>query len=142
MGFVGSLMVPLLIGVEASVGATDKTAEHCVVGLSLMIVFFFMVFAGRIRYLKLEGKPVGRKTDIVSLIFHKYGGLTIVALAWWNCYTGLVRIGPEDSYIQIVVLSSFPMGYGEYHEPPLIRWSLCPLPFSLTSYFACKIEKT
>jgi hypothetical protein len=107
-----------------------------------MIVFFFMVFAGRIRYLKLEGKPVGRKTDIVSLIFHKYGGLTIVALAWWNCYTGLVRIGPEDSYIQIVVLSSFPMGYGEYHEPPLIRWSLCPLPSSLTSYFACKIEKT
>ena len=111
MSIVGSLMIPLLIGVEASVGATDKLAEHSLVGLTLMLVYFGMAFAGRIRYLKLEGKPIGRRTDLFSSIFHRGGGAIIVLLAWWNCYTGLVRIGPEDSHFAVVVLSSFPMGY-------------------------------
>ena len=42
LGVVGSMMVPLLIGVEASVGATDKTAQHAVVGLIVMSLFFLM----------------------------------------------------------------------------------------------------
>lgn len=111
MGIVGSLMVPLLIGVEASVGATDKTQEHSAVGLFLLIVYFAMVFAGRVRYLKLQGRKVGRKTYFWSALLHKYGGIIMVFLAWWNCYTGLVRIGPEDSFFQVFVLSSFPLGY-------------------------------
>jgi len=111
MGIVGSLMLPLLIGIEASVGATDKTQEHSFVGLILCGVYFFMVFAGRVRYLKLQGKKVGRKTYLLSFLLHKYGGAVMVLLAWWNCYTGLVRIGPEDSYFQVFLLSSFPLGY-------------------------------
>eukprot|EP00980_Cylindrotheca_fusiformis_P007157 scaffold1505_cov118-Cylindrotheca_fusiformis.AAC.7 len=111
MGVVGSLMVPLLIGVEASVGATDKTQEHSTVGLVLLAVYFVMVFAGRVRYLKLQGRKVGRKTYFWSAMLHKYGGIVMVILSWWNCYTGLVRIGPEDSYFQVFVLSSFPLGY-------------------------------
>ena len=111
MGFTGSLMVPLLIGVEASVGATDKTQQHSVVGISLMFVYFAMAFAGRIRYLKLEGRKVGKKADLISLLLHKFGGYVIVALAWWNCYTGLIRIGPEDAYVQVVIASTIPLGY-------------------------------
>jgi cytochrome b involved in lipid metabolism len=111
MGVVGSLLIPLLIGVEASVGATDKKAEHSVVGLIMVLVYFFMAAAGRIRYLKLAGHMVGKKSDLYSKILHIYGGYVILVLAWWNCYTGLVRIGPEDSYAQIIVLSSYPMGY-------------------------------
>ena len=82
MGIVGSMMVPLLVGVEASVGATDKTVEHSFVGLLLLGVYFIMVFAGRIRYLKLQGKKVGRKTYFFSAILHKYGGVVMVLLAW------------------------------------------------------------
>jgi hypothetical protein len=82
MGIVGSMMVPLLIGVEASVGATDKTEEHSFVGLSLLGVYFVMVFAGRVRYLKLQGKKVGRKTYFFSRILHTYGGVVMVLLAW------------------------------------------------------------
>ena len=111
MGVVGSLMVPLLIGVQASVGATNKAQDHSIVGLILMIVYFFMAFAGRIRYLKLAGRKIGKKTDFCSLVLHKYGGFCIIGTAWWNCYTGLVRIGPEDSYVQAVVFSSIPLGY-------------------------------
>ena len=111
MGVVGSLMVPLLIGVQASVGATNKAQDHSIVGLILMIVYFFMAFAGRIRYLKLAGRKIGKKTDFCSLVLHKYGGFCIIGAAWWNCYTGLVRIGPEDSYVQAVVFSSIPLGY-------------------------------
>lgn len=82
MGIVGSMMVPLLIGVEASVGATDKTQEHSFVGLSLLGVYFAMVFAGRVRYHKLQGRKVGRKTYFFSIVFHKYGGVLMVLLAW------------------------------------------------------------
>ena len=82
MGIVGSMMVPLLIGVEASVGATNKTQEHSFVGLCLMGFYFVMVFAGRIRYLKLQGQKVGRKTYFFSAILHKYGGVVMVILAW------------------------------------------------------------
>lgn len=35
----------------------------------------------------------------------------MIGVAWWNCYTGLVRIGPEDSYFQIILLGNFPLGY-------------------------------
>ncbi|CAB9503323.1 Dual oxidase 1 [Seminavis robusta] len=111
MGIVGSLMVPLLIGVEASVGASEKTQEHSVVGLSIMMVWFLIAFAGRIRILKLEGRRIGRKLGDFSLFLHRYGGVAMVLCSWWNCYTGLVRIGPEDSYVQAVVFSSIPMGY-------------------------------
>ena len=111
MGFAGSLMIPLLIGVEASVGATDKTADHAVVGLILMCVYFVMALVGRIRYMRLEGVKLGHMATLASKIIHMYGGYVILGLAWWNCYTGLVRIGPEDSYFSLVVLSSFPLGY-------------------------------
>ena len=111
MSFLGSLMIPLLIGVEAAVGATNKLAEHRLVGLCLVLVFFFMAAAGRIRYLILEGHEVGKRSALFSKILHIYGGYVILGLGWWNCYTGLVRIGPEDSYVQVTVFSSFPLGY-------------------------------
>jgi len=105
-------MIPLLIGVEASVGATsDKTQEHSLVGIFLMSVFFLMAGTGRFRYLKWQGHKIGKKTNLITRVFHKYGGMVIIGLAWWNCYTGLVRIGPEDSNFELVVLSSYSMGY-------------------------------
>ena len=61
-------MIPLLIGVEASVGATDKTTEHSLVGLILMGIYFVMAFAGRVRYLMLEGRKVGRRSALASKI--------------------------------------------------------------------------
>lgn len=70
-----------------------------------------MAFAGRIRYLKLRGKSVGRKTDFVTHVFHRYVGTAIILVSWWNCYTGLVRISPEDSFVQVIVLTSFSLGY-------------------------------
>lgn len=104
-------MVPLLIGVEASVGATDKTAAHAMVGLCIMCMFFLMAGTGRYRYLKWEGVKIGRKTDFITLAFHKYGGAVFIGLAWWNCWTGLCRIGPEDSEFQLVVFSNLHLGY-------------------------------
>mmetsp|Transcript_13448 Transcript_13448/g.25308 ORF Transcript_13448/g.25308 Transcript_13448/m.25308 type:complete len:1223 (+) Transcript_13448:3-3671(+) len=111
MGVVGSMMIPLLIGVEASVGASDKKQQHSLVGLILLFLFFVMVAAGRIQYLKWDGRKVGKKTAFVSKVVHKLGGYCFIGLAWGNCYTGLVRIGPEDSQFQIVFLSSYSMGY-------------------------------
>lgn len=70
-----------------------------------------MAAAGRIRFLKLSGKKIGRRTDLFTQFFHRYVGTAIVVLSWWNCYTGLVKIGPEDAYTQIIVLSSFSLGY-------------------------------
>ena len=111
MGFVGSLMIPLVIGVEASVGATDKIGDHSLTGLILLCWFFLMVFAGRIRYLMLSGHKVGRRRAFLSKVIHIYGGYVILGLAFWNCYTGMIRIGPEDSYFEIIVFSSVSMGY-------------------------------
>lgn len=111
MGVVGSMMVPLLIGVEASVGATDKTNQHAVVGLIVMTLFFAMAGTGRFRYLKWEGHKIGKKTDFITLVFHKYGGAVFIGLAWWNCYTGLCRISPEDSEFQLVIFSNLHIGY-------------------------------
>ena len=74
MGFVGSLMIPLVIGVEASVGATDKIGDHSLTGLILLCWFFLMVFAGRIRYLMLSGHKVGRRRAFLSkVIIYKNG---------------------------------------------------------------------
>lgn len=102
MGICGSLLVPMIIGVEASVGATEKTAEHALVGIILTSFFFVFAFLGRVRYmLHSSGKSSGKRVDFWSLIIHKYGGYIFVGLAWWNCYTGLVRIGPEDSFVQV-----------------------------------------
>lgn len=115
MGFVGSMMIPLLIGVQASVGASDKTAQHSRVGLILMSVFIFIAAAGRFRYLKWEGQTLGKMTDFSTSVFHRYGGATFIGLAWWNCYTGLVRIGPEDSYAELVLFSTYSMGYVDHH---------------------------
>mmetsp|Transcript_22791 Transcript_22791/g.25964 ORF Transcript_22791/g.25964 Transcript_22791/m.25964 type:complete len:1587 (-) Transcript_22791:233-4993(-) len=111
MGIIGSLVVPLLVGVEASVGATSAISEHKVVGLSLLVVYFLMVAAGRVRYLKLTGSKVGRRTDVITHFFHRYMGLAIVFLSWWNCYTGLVRIGPEDISVQLFIMGSKAIGY-------------------------------
>jgi hypothetical protein len=104
-------MIPILIGVEFAVGATEKSQEHAVVGLGLTLIILPMFIAGRIRYSKLQGNPVGRRTARVAYIFHKGSGYAILLFAWWNCYTGLVRISPADSFFQLVVLSSFPLGY-------------------------------
>ena len=117
MGSVGSMMVPLLIGVQASVGASDKLAQHSIIGLSIMSAFFVMAATGRFRYLKWEGQKIGKRIDFLTLVLHRYGGATFIALAWWNCYTGLVRIGPEDSYVEVVLFSTYSMGYVDYYVP-------------------------
>mmetsp|Transcript_35416 Transcript_35416/g.85880 ORF Transcript_35416/g.85880 Transcript_35416/m.85880 type:complete len:1612 (-) Transcript_35416:38-4873(-) len=111
MGAVGGLMVPILIGVEASVGATDKSQEHAIVGLALTGIVFPMFLAGRIRLLKLEGVKVGRRTARVAFAFHKYTGYCILFASWYNCYAGLIRISPEDSNLTLVLFSSVALGY-------------------------------
>lgn len=58
---------------QASVGASDKLQGHSVVGLTIMFFYFAMAFFGRIRYLVIEGRKVGRKMKILSLIVHRYG---------------------------------------------------------------------
>lgn len=79
---VFQMMIPLLVGVEASVGASDKRQEHALVGLILLFMFFVMVAAGRIRYLQWDGRKVGKRTDFVSKVVHKGGGYVFIALAW------------------------------------------------------------
>lgn len=89
MGAVGGLTIPIIVGVESSVGASsDKTQEHSVIGIALTLLFLPMFFAGRIRYSKLQGRKVGRKTAHYALIFHKCFGYGILICSWWNCYTG------------------------------------------------------
>ncbi|CAJ1957528.1 unnamed protein product [Cylindrotheca closterium] len=111
MGAVAGLMIPILIGVEASVGATDKSQEHAVVGLGLTAVVLPMFLAGRIRLLKLQGVKVGRRTARIAFAFHKYTGYFILFASWYNCYAGLIRISPEDSNLQLVLFSSVSLGY-------------------------------
>eukprot|EP00980_Cylindrotheca_fusiformis_P016407 scaffold4891_cov140-Cylindrotheca_fusiformis.AAC.4 len=72
MGAVGGLMLPILIGVEFAVGATRKRQEHAVIGLGLAFVILPMFLAGRIRYSKLQGHKVGRRTALVAFGFHKF----------------------------------------------------------------------
>mmetsp|Transcript_5710 Transcript_5710/g.13451 ORF Transcript_5710/g.13451 Transcript_5710/m.13451 type:complete len:1254 (+) Transcript_5710:47-3808(+) len=112
MGVVGGLTIPIIVGVESAVGASsDKTQEHSMIGIALTLLFLPMFFAGRIRYSKLQGQQVGRKTAHYALIFHKCFGYGILIFSWWNCYTGLVRISPADAYFQLIVLSSYSIGY-------------------------------
>ncbi len=85
------MMIPLLIGVEASVGASDKSQAHAIVGITMLFMLFVLVAAGRIRYLKWEGRKVGKRTDFVTKVIHKAGGYCFIGLAWWNCYTGYVN---------------------------------------------------
>lgn len=82
------MMIPLLIGVEASVGASDKKQAHAVLGITMLFLFFVLVAAGRIRYMKWDGRKIGKRTDFMSKIVHKAGGYCFMGLAWWNCYTG------------------------------------------------------
>jgi len=110
-GFVGSMMIPLLISLWASVGATDKTQDHSLVGLIIAGVFLLMAGTGIVRYAKWRGRMIGRKTGFLTLVIHKCGGVTFIVLAWWNCYTGLVRISPEDFDSEPLALNSYPMGY-------------------------------
>ena len=89
MGAVGGLTIPIIVGVESAVGASsDKTQEHSVIGIALTLLFLPMFFAGRIRYMKLQGAQVGRRTAYYALIFHKFFGYSILICSWWNCYTG------------------------------------------------------
>lgn len=111
MGAVAGLMIPILVGVEASVGATDKSAEHAVIGLSLTGIVLPMFLAGRIRMLKLQGVKVGRRTARIAFAFHKFTGYCILFASWYNCYAGLIRISPEDSNLTLVLFSSVSLGY-------------------------------
>lgn len=105
-------MIPIVIGVEASVGATsDKSQEHAVVGLAITGIVLPMFLAGRIRMLKLEGVKVGRRTARWAFRFHKLTGYLILAASWYNCYAGLIRLSPEDSNLNFVIFSSFSLGY-------------------------------
>ncbi|CAJ1952977.1 unnamed protein product [Cylindrotheca closterium] len=65
----------------------------------------------KIRCSKLQGQPAGRRTAHYALVFHKFFGYGILIFSWWNCYTGLVRISPADAFFQLVVLSSYSIGY-------------------------------
>lgn len=116
-------MVPILIGVEASVGATDKSQEHAVIGLGLTGIVLPMFLAGRIRMLKLEGVKVGRRTARIAFAFHKYTGYCILFASWYNCYAGLIRISPEDANLTLVLFSSVALGkslgYSLFREPAL-----------------------
>jgi len=111
MGAVAGLSIPIIIGVEASVGATDKSQEHAVVGLVITGIVLPMFIAGRIRMLKLNGVKVGRRTARYAFGFHKFVGYCIVLASWYNCYSGLIRISPEDSNVVLVIFSSISLGY-------------------------------
>lgn len=118
MGVVGGLMIPIILGVEFAVGATRHRQEHSIVGIGITVAILFMFVAGKIRYSQLTGQKVGKRTAIFAYRFHKITGYTILLCSWWNCYTGLVRISPSDSFFQVIVLSSFSLGY----DIPVFGW--------------------
>uniref|UniRef100_A0A7S1B5D1 Cytochrome b5 heme-binding domain-containing protein n=1 Tax=Corethron hystrix TaxID=216773 RepID=A0A7S1B5D1_9STRA len=95
MGVVTS-MIPVSILSSITAGNTLSDIDnHKTLGVLLTILFFFMVGAGKILQLKMQEVFNNEILSKIALNVHRYGAWFVLAAAWYNCYTGLIRIGPE-----------------------------------------------
>lgn len=74
-----------------------------------------MIVTGELRRTHtLAKKTKSLAAERAVIISHRIGGLVLVALAWYNCYTGLVQISPyESDSIEVTFFSgtTVSMGY-------------------------------
>uniref|UniRef100_A0A7S1FVP3 Cytochrome b5 heme-binding domain-containing protein n=1 Tax=Corethron hystrix TaxID=216773 RepID=A0A7S1FVP3_9STRA len=94
MGVVSSV-VPASFFAHFATGVHPDLDSHKSIGFFVSFFFFVMIAAGRILLLRLDGKIRKERLSNIAFHLHQWGGFLILLLAWWNCYTGLVRIGPE-----------------------------------------------
>lgn len=122
VGIAGSLMLSLalaaLVSVEGtSFGTVDggsSTSPHKVVGLTIVALVGFQVVTGELRRTRELSKVVKQKW-LEQAVFrsHRFGGFALIALSWWNCYTGFVQIGPyEGDDVDLTMFSSHTTSLG------------------------------
>ncbi|KAL3784911.1 hypothetical protein ACHAW5_006233 [Stephanodiscus triporus] len=123
VGVIISLMFALvmtaIISVEGtSFGTVDARSatlsKHKIIGLSVMCLIAFMVVTGELR----RKRTLMKRTESIALeraviISHRCGGFFLVGAAWYNCYTGLIQIGPyEQDSVEITFFSSKTVSLG------------------------------
>lgn len=124
VGVAGGLMLALvgsaLVSVEGTSFGTQNAesavfSAHKIFGLSVVFVAVFMTVTGELRRTHtLAKRTKSLAAERAVIISHRIGGLVLVALAWYNCYTGLVQISPyESDSIEVTFFSgkTVSMGY-------------------------------
>ena len=114
-----ALVTSALVSVEGTAFGTEDAesahaSPHKIFGLSVMCMVVFMITTGELRRSKiLVKKTKSLLAERVVIISHRIGGLVLVGLAWYNCYTGLVQISPyEGDSIEVTFFSHYNVAMG------------------------------
>merc|ERR1719203_1991700 len=73
-----------------------------------------MIVTGELRRKKtLTKKSKSIALERAVMAGHRAGGLLLTSVAWYNCYTGLVQIGPyESDSVEVTLFSSTTVSLG------------------------------
>eukprot|EP00581_Thalassiosira_minuscula_P007700 CAMPEP_0183709744 /NCGR_PEP_ID=MMETSP0737-20130205/5727_1 /TAXON_ID=385413 /ORGANISM="Thalassiosira miniscula, Strain CCMP1093" /LENGTH=1527 /DNA_ID=CAMNT_0025937921 /DNA_START=98 /DNA_END=4681 /DNA_ORIENTATION=+ len=160
VGVIGGLMLNMVLAAMLSVEGTSFGTEdaeassfstHKKFGLSIVIFVVFMIATGELRRRRILIKRMDSiRLERAVMNSHRCGGIVLVGLAWYNCWTGLIQIGPYDSdSVEVALFSSktVALGYdleffGIFQQYVFFPWiSIILLVFIITEIHAHRARR-